>query len=327
MRYKYRGGHRGGRVIKKTPVTPEKPANKSISGNDDYRFSAESHPVPAEPSTPEPQHHGKNQLYELSANLSDRDFAILSTLRDAKYLLTDQIRRLHFYNHASKHTATRKNMKTLHRLEDHGLIKTFKRRIGGANKGSASYVWFLTEAGQRLLNLRDNIDEPRRSHRYLEPSYVHVRHTLAVAECYVQLIEISRKYKHLSLANVQWEPECWRPYTKDGYDQQLKPDFFAVTKNGEYEDRWFIEIDLNTEALPVVLEKCKRYHYYLRTGIEQKKHQVFPVTVWVAPDESRKQKLIEGIDKTFKNGPKMFAVITDLEFEDLIKHGATDGLH
>ena len=169
--------YRGGRVIRKTPERPVKPANKSISGNDDYRFSAESHPVPAEPSTPEPQHHGKNQLYELSTRLSDRDFAILSTLRDSRYLLTDQIRRLHFYDHASKHTATRKNMKTLHRLEDHGLIKTFKRRIGGANKGSASYVWFLTEAGQRLLNLKDNIDEPRRSHRYLEPSYVHVRHT------------------------------------------------------------------------------------------------------------------------------------------------------
>ena len=101
MRRMYRGGHRGGRVIRKTPELPVKPANKSISGNDDYRFSAESHPVPAEPSTPEPQHHGKNQLYELSTRLSDRDFAILSTLRDSKYLHTDQVRRLHFYDHAS----------------------------------------------------------------------------------------------------------------------------------------------------------------------------------------------------------------------------------
>lgn len=51
MRRMYRDGHRGGRVIRKTPELPVKPANKSISGNDDYRFSAESHPVPAEPQS------------------------------------------------------------------------------------------------------------------------------------------------------------------------------------------------------------------------------------------------------------------------------------
>ena len=72
MRYKYRGGHRGGRVIKKTPVTPEKPANKSISGNDDYRFSAESHPVPAEPSTPEPQHPLDPSGRQISAHRPDQ---------------------------------------------------------------------------------------------------------------------------------------------------------------------------------------------------------------------------------------------------------------
>ena len=70
------------------------------------------------------------------------------------------------------------------------------------------------------------------------------------------------------------------------------------------------------------MPKCKRYHQYLRTGIEQREHEVFPVTIWVVPSIDRKQKLIDALDNTFKKQPKLFVIITADEFDSLIKNGA-----
>ena len=307
------------RIAEATPESRRFPANMSFNGKEDYRFSAESLPT-VEGGV---SRHGRLQLLELIDRLSERDFEILISLKAAKYLLSGQIKRLHFTDASSDTAAMRATVRAMRKLESYGLAKTFKRRIGGLRAGSAALVWCLTEAGQRLLNIKDHSEQSRRSHRYLEPSYIHIRHTLAIAECYVQLVEISRRHKKIVLANVEWEPDSWRPYTQDGRNLQLKPDLFAVTYNGGYEDRWFIEIDLSTEAIPVVIDKCKRYHQYLRTGIEQSQHEVFPVTIWVVPDADRKQKLIDTLDETFRKVPKLFVVITADEFESLIRDGAS----
>ena len=244
------------------PQSPKLPADARFKGKEDYRLLADPLPTP-----------------------------ILDSLRSAKYLLTGQIQRLHVPVVKSPSGAIRNAANTMRKLKSYGLVKTFQRRIGGARAGSSSLIWCLTEAGQRFLNARDGLESTRRSHRYLEPSYVHIRHTLAIAECYVQLVEISRGGKKLQLKSVEWEPDCWRP---------LKPDLFVVVCNGEYEDRWFIEIDLNTEALPVLVDKCKRYYQYLATNIEQRRNGgVFPIPVWIVPEEDRKQKLIAALDESF----------------------------
>ena len=316
-------GRPTGRIEQMTPESRRFPANMSFVGKEPFCFAAEVLPTGAEP----PAKLGKNQLVELLDRLSSRDFEILISLKHARYLLTGQIKRLHFAESPKPQAGMRATTRNMFRLKEYGLVKTFERRIGGIRAGSASYIWCLTEPGQRLLDLQNGEYDPRRtrSHRYLEPSYIHIRHTLAIAECYVQLVEISRKYRKLVFTHVEWEPECWRLYTHNGHDLQLKPDLFAVTYNDGYEDRWFIEIDLATEAMPVVMDKCKRYHQYLNTGIEQRKHNgVFPIAVWIVPDESRKQKMIEAIKKTFKDAPKMFAVIVAEEFEEFIRFGAAD---
>lgn len=309
------------RIDQLTPEDRRFPANMSYIGKDDYRISAESHPIP-EAGAPIKLH--RTQLEQLIDQLSERDLEILISLKFAKYLLTPQAQRLHFIDSTTKTAAIRATNKAMKKLKGFGLVKTFKRRIGGVRAGSSSFVWCLTEAGQRLLNIQSQADQPARTHRYLEPSYIHMRHTLAVAECYVQLVELSRRRKRIVLNTVEWEPECWRPYSQDGRNLQLKPDLAVVTYNGGYEDRWFIEIDLNTEAVPVVIDKCKRYHQYLRTGVEQREHEVFPVTLWVVPDESRKDKLTSAMDEAFKKAPKLFVVITDKEFETVIKDGADE---
>ena len=302
------------------PQSPKLPADARFKGKEDYRLLADPLPTPQAEAL---NKLSQGQLLGLLEWLVPRDLEILDSLRSAKYLLTGQIQRLHVPVVKSPSGAIRNTSNTMRKLKSYGLVKTFQRRIGGARAGSSSLIWCLTEAGQRFLNARDGLESTRRSHRYLEPSYVHIRHTLAIAECYVQLVEISRDSKKLQLKSVEWEPDCWRPYTCDHHRFLLKPDLFVVVCNGEYEDRWFIEIDLNTEALPVLVDKCKRYYQYLSTNIEQRQHGgVFPIPVWIVPAEDRKQKLIAALDENFPNAPNMFAVITAEEFGGLIQRGA-----
>lgn len=78
---------------------------------------------------------------------------------------------------------------------------------------------------------------------------------------------------------MQIEPECWREYSEYGSQLSLKPDLYAATVSGEYEDRYFIEVDLDTESAPKVIEKCERYHKYYWSGLEQEENGVFPLTV------------------------------------------------
>ena len=303
-------------------LTPEErrfPANMSFNGKDDYCFPADNLPIPeAEPVG----RVSRQQLLELSERLTPRDNEILISLKYAKYLMTGQLQRLHIPEASTKTAATRATIRVMRKLNRYGLVRTFKRRIGGAYRGSSSFVWHITEAGLRLLDIQAATETPARKTRYLEPSYIHMRHTLAIAECYVQLVELSRKHKQLVFAAVEWEPNNWRPYTHDGHSLQLKPDLFVVTYNGGFEDRWFIEVDLSTEALPVVLDKCKRYYQYFQTGIEQREHGIFPITIWVVPDVSRKQKLINGIADQLGKAAKMFLVITLEELPSTILNGA-----
>ena len=260
------------------------------------------------------------QLERLDHQLADRDKAIFASLQKCRYLTTGQIRRLHFNDHASKNAALRAANRMLSKLQEFGLIVALSRRVGGRPGGSGAYVWSLTEAGARLLHLNDIGGQPRK--RFFEPSPAFVEHTLAVSEAYLQISEICAAHKP-ELVAADLEPACWRGYVdEDGKSTTLKPDLYAVTADGEYEDCWFVEIDLATESPCVVLEKCKRYAYYYKTGAEQKKNGVFPLVVWIVPGAARKESLRRNISECRELSAKnIFLVITSDELEGLIKKG------
>ena len=148
-----------------------------------------------------------------------------------------------------------------------------------------------------------------------------LRHSLAVSECYVQLVEICRRTPGLTLLAADWEPDCWRSYTQHGKIVSLKPDLFVATKSDGYEDRWFIEIDLSTESPSTIIGKCDRYRDYYRSGLEQKQFGVFPVVVWLVLDAGRKERLRSAIQEAYPKRGKLFIVITADEFERLIRQG------
>ncbi len=268
-----------------------------------------------------PERVSLKKLEELEPSLSDRDKHILRSIQAYRYLTTSQIQRLHVIDAATPSSALRATSRNLKKLKELHLIDTLTRRIGGVYSGSGSSVWHLDAAGERLLRLTDN---KARSHKAsFEPSAYFLAHTLSVSECFVRLTEVCRK-KGMYLTEVQNEPYCWRPYNSAGKIISLKPDLFAITLCHMYEDRWFFEIDLATESPVKVIEKCHRYHQYYRSGLEQKQFGVFPLVVWIVPDEARKSSIEIRIKAEFSKQPNIFAVITPDELEPLVRKGAGD---
>ena len=266
-----------------------------------------------------PDRISRKQLEATEAALSDRDKSILNIIWEYRYLTTDQIKRLYFIDCTTDRAALRTASRNLKKLREMGLINILDRRIGGVRAGSGSYIWHLAAAGSHLLRMMNATIRPNR--KQFEPSIYFLAHTLAVSECYVRITEICGA-KGMKLTEVQNEPANWRLYNSGGKIASLKPDLFAVTVCGNYEDRWFLEIDMATESAGKILEKCHRYHEYYRGGLEQKEHGVFPLVVWIVPDEARKQNLTRHIQHEFQKQPKLFTVITADELEHLFRQGA-----
>ena len=262
-----------------------------------------SHPAAARPVKSKNTKLTRQQLEGIEARLSARDHAVLQAIRKYRFLTSTQIGRLYITNCSTKTSQTRQQNLLLQRLGGHGLIRPLERRVGGYGGGSTVQVWHLTEAGQRLLVLHDPGAQPRK--RFSEPS--------------VQLICLCRDSEDLSLELVDTEPSCWRKYRDDNRTCYLKPDLFAVTSYDGYEDRWFIEMDLGSESMTQVSEKCNGYLRYYYTGLEQKATEMFPLVVWIVKDSQRKENLKACIRENLQGHPKMFLVITPDELEKMLR--------
>lgn len=268
--------------------------------------------------TKTPQRISRRQLQELDSRLGDRDKELLRAVQKYRYLMTGQIQRLLFRESATSSAGLRATSRTLKKLQQMGLVDSLSRRIGGVRAGSGSFIWYIAHAGERLLRLHDGRAFPIR--RQFEPSPYFLAHTLAVAEIAIQLTEICQDHEP-EITSLQLEPECWRTYSDAGVSLSLKPDLYAATISEEYEDRYFLEIDLDTESPAKVIEKCEKYHAYYRSGLEQEESEVFPLTVWIVPGRERKEQLIRRLREVFDKQAKLFAVITGDELQHLILDG------
>lgn len=272
--------------------------------------------------TPAINYLSRMQLGEIDLRLSDSDRELLRTLKRLRYLQTKQIQRLFFDNKDKTLSANLTlTARTLNRLKKYGLVSHLEKNVSGVKRGSIGLIWHLTSAGLRILDLGSEDDGKRK--RANEPSPTFVRHTLAVSECYVQITSICESEPDMSIRELSVEPECWRAYELSAKEISLRPDLFAITVSGEYRDRWFIEMDLDTEALPIVIEKCRRYHQYYRTEKEQTANGVFPAVLWIVPNERRKRTIIEKLNQDLPdNRVRLFLIITPEELHSTLKNGA-----
>ena len=258
----------------------------------------------------------------LLLRLSERDVAILESLRTYRLLSTVLIRRLHFgRGHATIAAAAGATMRVLTRLEALHLVARLERRIGGVRAGSSGIVWQLGATGETLLRTMRGEKQRR---RYQPPSSAFTAHTLAVAALAVQLHELDHNGT-VELVSLDTEPSCWRSFVgPHGTADWLKPDLSFVTASGDYEDHWFIEADLATEHPPVVARKAKVYQRYAATGAYQARHGLFPAVVWVVPDTARQGAIQAALCADRALQAELFRVVTTDQFADLITSDPPD---
>jgi hypothetical protein len=248
---------------------------------------------------------GRLDLVALQDRLSERDRQILEHVGSLRLLSARQIQELLFPDdqHASAATAARCCRRVLERLTRERLLVRLERQVGGVRSGSASFIYALGSLGQRVLDRGG----PRR--RLAEPSLRFVDHTLAIAGFFVQLCVHARR-GGWELLEWQSEPGSWREVMTLGGRVVLRPDFFVVLGVGEYELRWFIEIDRGSEHLPAITRKCRLYHSYYKSGGEQRRNRVFPRVLWITPDQRRAERLRVVIDTDRRLTSDLFRVAT-----------------
>jgi hypothetical protein len=243
------------------------------------------------------------QLLRLRDELSGRDVAIVRSVAELRLMTARQVETLYFpaEAHATALTAARTSRRVLERLVAQRLLCRLSRRVGGLRAGSASYIYGVGPVAHRLLAL----DTARP--RFREPSATFVDHCLAVTQLVVDLTRASRR-DDVGLWDLQAEPACWRQFSTLAGRQWLRPDLFTTVEVGDYEHRWFIEVDRSTEHLAAIQRKCQTYLAYYQCGLEQAAHDVFPRVVWAAIDSNRARRLTDVLSaKTWP--PGLFHVV------------------
>jgi hypothetical protein len=233
------------------------------------------------------------------------------------------VARLHFDLAPRTTTIPRTANLALGRLRELKLLRNLERRIGGVRAGSSGLIWQLTETANRLLAWRDGRGTERRA-RYSEPGTTFLEHTLAVAEVVLDLRDAAAG-RDVAVSHVELEPAAWRPYLdRSGQTVRLKPDLSLVTRAGGYEDRWFFEVDRETEPPSRIVRKSLQYQDYRHTGHEQAQHGIFPAVVWVVPNLRRRDQLQARLREEPRIDDRLFTVITPASLGDLIVLGAAD---
>ena len=235
------------------------------------------------------------RLGEIEMSLNERDRHVLETLRLLRYCKTNQLQRLFFYTASTPRAALTAAMKVLKRLKADGLVDHLERRIGGAGGGTGAYIWFLTNAGERLLDYGKDKDGNRARQNKNTDEFI--RRNLAVAEYYVRFTEICRMGQDMSLAHIEVNPLSLRSFIKDGKTVALRPDMYVEINNGKYHDHWFIEVDMGIDKTDDITNRVQKYRQYYYARIEQEKIGVFPVVLWIVDSEERKEMITNAVQK------------------------------
>ena len=266
----------------------------------------------------------RSDVDALKDNLTDRDYEVIKDVDKFRLLTTKQIQRLHFDPfHPTPAASARACNRTLSRLRDTRVLKTLQRRIGGVRAGSAGFVWYIGPAGERLLQSLE-VPMPSGRRNYREPSRHFVEHTLAIADLAVRVVEAERRGA-LELLEIQSEPASWQQSLSSfGTTQTLKPDLRLVTAQGDFENHWFIELDMASEHMPVILRQCAAYEAFRATGRYQATCGLFPAVLWVCPTVARAEAIRAAVAATPGLDPALFTTCANPDTLALLTGGTAE---
>ena len=99
----------------------------------------------------------------------------------------------------------------------------------------------------------------------------------------------------------------------------LKPDAFVRLGIGkEWEDSFFVEVDLGSEHRGQLTRQHHAYSEYFRSGEEQAKTGVFPGVLWIVPDAQRLALLADIHRGLPEQTRRLFTVATSEQALDVL---------
>jgi hypothetical protein len=221
-----------------------------------------------------------------------------------------QLQRLHF---GESTAAARRAGRTLKRLTDQRVLGRLPRQVGGVRAGSAGFVYRLDVVGQSLTAYG-------RGRRPWQVGSEFTAHGLLVAECYVRLVEVARE-SPIDLGEYRVEADAWWAFTGEHGATYLKPDALAVILNGPYEDRWWLEVDNDSENPGRIARKAEQYARAFRLGATG--HEPFPKVLWVCTSEQRRRSVARGLRTLAAGDRQLFQTCTLDELADVVLTGPT----
>lgn len=279
-----------------SPVTSSRQRRNPPAGVASRDFSRPKQSAPARSNYITP-----DRLYRTLQRMTDTDWLVLGFLSSSRLASGHQLIRRYWLTPEPGDARARAGRRALKRLTDWRVLDALPRRVGGERAGSSGMVYTVGVAGAKLLARRG---QP--ANRLEAPGALYVAHTLACTELVVALGEASRSGL-LECIEVQSEPECWRTFLAGlGARVTLKPDLFirVAAPGSSFEDRWYVEVDLATEATGTVLAKAKRYLAHHRSGRER----VHPKVLWAVPDTGRAERISSVLGRLPVEAQRMFAV-------------------
>lgn len=241
---------------------------------------------------------------QVAEELSERDRAIVKSVKRLHVVTGGQLERLHFADLApsSQPVMRRRVLARLVRLR---LLVTLQRRIGGVRAGSAGLVYALDTAGQRLATTTATGKPTRRP---WTPSARFLAHRLATSELYVQLLEAQRRGE-LEVLRFLAEPDSWQQTATLGL---LKPDAYTLIASPTMEDAWQIEVDQGTESLPALRRKLNIFLDAAHAG-HLGPDDILPRVLVVVPDEPRRHAVADLIARLPAPAPRLLHVETQAD--------------
>ena len=256
----------------------------------------------------------------LPAPIHPMQARLLALVAAHRFATTTQLARLTALEYASPASALRQTQRHLASLAQQRLLTSLERRVGGWQGGSAVTVWAATTRGQRLVATDEGEEVPRRQ-RPREVSTTFLDHLLAITEVRTSIEEAVRQEADTEAA-VALEPECWRTaLSPSGQPQVLRPDLAVTITSPAYEDRYLVEVDRATENPGRVIATCWRYQEHQAASAQAGDGGVFPLVVWLVPNDRRRHRLERAIAHSTGLLRELFRVIRLDQLPTLIHGG------
>jgi hypothetical protein len=241
------------------------------------------------------------RLAELDAQLNGRDRAVLRRVSELRFVSGAQLMRLHFADVPAR--TAREALLRLNRLD---VLERLPRVVGGVRAGSAGYVYRFGAGGQRLAARHGWLPAGRKNRTHV-PGTLFVAHALKIAELHTRLVEADRQGR-IELLELAGEAASRRSYGGPLGPRTLKPDSYVRLGAGDYEFVYFIEVDLGSEGSRALSAKLRQYVEYEASGIEQAARGVFPLSVWLTPDNGRAEVIENCIGRLPHPAGELFRV-------------------